>query len=293
FEAAARHLSFKAAAEEARITPAAVSQRMRQLEEQLGRPLFRRMVRQVVLTADGQLLAARLKAPLAGIEAALAAFAAEPAERPLVLSTSATFAHQCLFPVLTRYHSSHPAQRVNVLVNDALADFSRDGVDIAVRQGLGRYPGAEAALLFAGRYVVVAAPDLLAADGAGTAPVPLIHAIWPDHFADAPIWPRWIARYGLLAPQGRDIMVSYESMAIQAALAGQGLALVHQAYVAADLARGALVLPYGPGAVLPTSVGHYLVRARGPLSPPLQGLWRWMIDSFAESGGSPPTAAAP
>lgn len=273
FEIAARHLSFRAAAEDLHVTPAAVSQRIRHLEAMLGCRLFLRRARQVVLSEEGQVLAARLRAPLAEIEGALEAVRQTKDKGAIVISTTASFAQQCLFPLLARYGLANPAVEVKVLVDNHLVEFSRDRVDIAIRQGMGRYPGTHTALLMAGRYLPVCAPGVKA----GAWGAPLIHVLWPDGFADAPVWANWFAARGEKAGARAAVTVTMESLAIQAALTGQGLALINQGYISRELARGDLVEPFGLGGEYETSVAHFLVRGAGIVRPEAQALWDWLL----------------
>ena len=275
FELAARRLSFQLAASEAHVTPSAVSQRIRQIERLIGVRLFRRLTRQVILTEEGQFLAARLRQPLADIDAAVAALR-RGEDRPVTLSTTATVAQHCLFPALARFGLTHPAVRVKVVIDDALADLAGGDADIGIRQGLGHYPGCEAHLLFRGRYLPVCAPAL----AAQAEVAPLIHVSWPGRFADAPVWANWSARRRTPLGTGAGMAVSHESLAIQAALLGQGLALVHQAYVRAELARGDLVLPFGEAGAIETSVSHYLVRAERPARPDAAIMWDWLAENL-------------
>lgn len=277
FDIAARRLSFQAAADVLNLTPSAVSQRIRQLEATLGCLLFRRLTRQVVLTDAGQILAQRLRAPLAEIDAALAAVAGSArGERPVTVSTTASFAQECLLPVLGRFQIAHPDVRVKILVDNQLADIGGT-VDIGVRQGMGHYPALQTRRLFQGVYVPVAAPAL----AGPAAEAPLIHVNWPAYFAEPPVWDRWQAETGIRLAGASAMVVPFESVAIQAAIAGQGIALVHHRYVAGHLARGDLVMPFGPDASLPTSVSHYLVRAATRVRPEVETLWSWLAEALA------------
>ncbi len=278
FERAARRLSFQAAAAELNLTPAAVSQRIRQLEDRLACRLFQRLTRQVVLTEEGQLLAARLQAPLAGIAAAVGALKATR-DRPLTLSTTATFAQQCLFPVLADFQLAHPDLPVRVLVDNGLADLTGGEVDIGVRQGMGHYPGLDSLFLFPGRYLPVSTPAV----AARAATAALIHVVWPAAFPDPPTWAAWMVQHGRALAEGPGSSVPFESVAVQAALAGQGIALVHERHVAPFLAQGQLVPTFGPGSEVTTSASHYLVRARAPRSAGAEALWHWLAAAFRQA----------
>ena len=147
FEAAARHLSFTRAAAELGVTQGAVSQRIRRLEDTLGRPLFERLTRALALTADGKTLAAAIGDGLARIDDGLAAI--DRQRRPprgaatLTLSVAPGFAGRWLLPRLGRFRERHPDIEVRIEAEDRLANFAGDGVDLAIRCGLGAYPGLQ------------------------------------------------------------------------------------------------------------------------------------------------------
>lgn len=276
FAAAARALSFQAAAAELHLTPSAVSQRIRTLEGMLATPLFRRLTRRVILTEAGERLWQRVRAPLAEVEAALSDLV-DPADRPVTVSTTASFAQSCLLPALARFQIAHPQVRVKILVDNALANVAGREVDIGIRQGTGPYPGLQAEPLFAGQYIPVASPALAARPRSA----PLIEVVWPPGIADPPLWPAWQAHTGIRLDGPVALTVPLESVAIQAAIAGQGMALVHHRFVAAELERGTLVSPFGQGAILPTRLRHHAVRATGPTRPASEALWHWLCATFA------------
>ncbi|MDR0809205.1 MAG: LysR family transcriptional regulator [Gemmobacter sp.] len=272
FEAAARKLSFKAAAEELHITPAAVSQRIRQLETVLGVALFRRLPRQVVLTPEGLALAQDMRRALDLIETALSRLARQSDGSPVVISTTPTFAEQILLPVLGELQEAEPGRKVRVMVSDELIEPGTGGVDLAIRQGRGDYPGLVVTPLMACTYAPVGASG-----GANPCRVH-IHVDWPARVNDPPSWQAWTAATGLSPPAARgELHVATEAMAIRAALAGQGLALAATAHVMRELASGALVLPFGSEATLPTAYGYFLAHAKGALAAPVRQVRDWLL----------------
>src|SRR5579872_1148443 len=138
FEATARHLSMKRAADELGVTPGAVSQLVRLLEERLGLHLFQRANRGLRLTEAGQAYAVPLHHAFRQI--ADATRQVERSEgRKLTVSAPPAFAASWLVPRLGRFRARHPEISLRIGTTRGLADFTTDGVDVAIRHGLGRY----------------------------------------------------------------------------------------------------------------------------------------------------------
>lgn len=277
FDAAARHLSFKMAAAELHLTPAAISQRIRQLEADLGVTLFHRLTRQVALTEDGAELARDTRRALAILEQATQRLQQRRNEKPIVVSTTPTFAEQMLLPVLGEIQALVPRRKIMVLVTDELVEPGRDGVDLAIRQGSGAYPGLRSTTLLPCRYVPVCAPQVIASDT-----LPLVHVQWPDRVTDAPSWEAWRAAAGadLNGHERPELHVSTEVMAIRSALAGQAMALVALEHIARELTEGLLVPPYGRDRFLPSPHGYHLVAPDHRLPFPLSEVRDWVIRRF-------------
>ena len=162
FEAAGRHLSFKAAAEELNLTPSAISHGVLTLEAWLGVDLFLRGNRTLTLTAAG---AAYLPQVRAALEMIVGASNAVPGRKPtgrLAVSVSPTFGVRWLLPRLVRFSDRHPDIEVSVDTNHRLVEFPRDGIDVAIRMGRGDWPGLDATCLVRKSLVPVCAPRLAA-----------------------------------------------------------------------------------------------------------------------------------
>lgn len=251
FECAARHGSFQRAADELCVTPAAVSQQIRHLEEELSVQLFERHHRQVELTEAGRRTAQALHHAFALIRDALTRPSRDPAV--LRISTVASFASKWLVPRLHRFAQLHPQVQVRIDVDDRFSSFDRNGVDVAVRYGPGEYAGLFVERLTGAEVFPVCHPALL-----DHPRHPLreprhlrFHALLHDRAAEGrpgvPDWSSWLAAAALPQVDATKGPV-FDSMylAQEAALSGQGVALGVEPLVADDLARGRLVVPFGP-----------------------------------------------
>ena len=160
FEAAARLGSFSRAAEDIHVTHGAVSHQVKALEALVGAPLFARNGRRVTLTADGKALADRVRAALRDITEAMESVSRRDRNKQLTVSMLPSFAARWLMPRLGRFMEKHPDIPVNVHASLALADFARDGVDMAVRFGQGGWPNLEAEKFMDDERFPVASPRL-------------------------------------------------------------------------------------------------------------------------------------
>jgi LysR family glycine cleavage system transcriptional activator len=242
FEATARHLSVKNAADELCVTPGAVSQLLKALELHLGVKLFRRVNRGIVLTDAGAGYLPPVRNAFAQIVAASARVAVAVDTGVLTVSVTPFFASAWLVPRLKDFQDAHPEIDLQLVTSTALADFARDGVDVAVRHGLGRYPGLASDRVVAVEIVPVAAPALAAR--LGNTPL----ARWPHvHDAERKGWHLWFAAQGVaevVAPRGPAFDDS--GLLLQSVLAGQGAGLLPAAMVARDIAEGRLVTLAAP-----------------------------------------------
>ena len=245
FEAAARHLSFKHAAAELSLTPTAISHQVRQLEERLGVPLFVRGTRRVDLTAAGQGLYPAIRDGFDAMARAVRAIRPEALPRSLVLSTTMAFASRWLLPRLARFAARQPGIALHLHTSDAPVDLHGGAAQLAIRYGPGSGPGLADLPLLRSGFAPVCAPGLHVHGAADLERVRLIGFDWFRRDAATPDWPLWFERAGspAVAPQLR---FSDEVHAVQAAIAGQGVALVNLVLVADELAGGLLRQPFGP-----------------------------------------------
>jgi LysR family transcriptional regulator, glycine cleavage system transcriptional activator len=257
FEAAARHLSVKQAADELCVTPGAVSQMLKTLEQHLGVMLFRRANRGIFLTDAGQSYLPPIRNAFRQITEATGRVMVSDDAGLLTISVAPFFAAAWLVPRLKDFQDAYPAFDVQVVTGKALADFARDGVDVAIRHGLGHYPGLRSQRVMAMEIVPVAAPELVALFGMPGEPAGL--ARWPlVHDTERDGWRQWFEAQGVAdvaAPRGPSF--DDLSLLVQAVLTGQGAGLLPAALVAPDLAQGRMVTLWD-GAV-PEDFAYYLV----------------------------------
>lgn len=242
FEAAARHLSFKRAADELAVTPTAISHQVRLLEETLGLPLFERRVRSVELTEAGRTLYPALRDGFDGMAAALDQLRRPPDQVAVTLSATLALVGKWLLPRVEGLDATGRGLRLNVLASNAPADLVAREADIAVRYGRGPWPGCRAELMFETAYAPVCSPRLNLRRAGDVAQARLIHFLWTRPDATSPVWSAWFERAGLDYPANPEALTfSDETHALQAAVAGQGVALMNLALAAEDVASGALI----------------------------------------------------
>src|SRR5882672_5179334 len=241
FEATARHLSVKNAADELRVTPSAVSQMLKTLELHLGVKLFTRVNRGIFLTDAGQDYLPPVRNAFRQIADASRRIAVSADSGTLTVSVTPFFATAWLVPRLKELQDAQPDIDLQVVTSNAPADFARDGVDVAVRHGLGRYPGLCSERVVAVEIVPVAAASLVVKLGPPTGPAALTR--WPHvHDAERKGWHLWFQAQGIDDignPRGPAFDDS--GLLLQAVLAGQGAGLLPAAMVAAELADGRLI----------------------------------------------------
>lgn len=267
FEAAGRRGSFQAAAVELSVTQAAVAQQVRQLEEQLGFPLFLRQRRGVQLSDRGRAYFQDVQRAFALLREATDELLSR--KRVITVSVTPTFAAKCLIPQLPAFAQAHPELDLRVLASDVLVDFAQDGVDLAIR--LTRRPalrGMTADFLFA-ELIVVASPALI-----GAQPLPLKAATlahYPLLNDGQANWPAVLEGH----PVRRELHMNQAALAIDAALAGQGLAMVNRRFVHEALDKNHLLQVLDEP--VQSDWGYYLVMpTRNRADAALQTVAHWL-----------------
>jgi len=194
FEAVATRLSFAEAAEALHVTPAAVSQQIKSLEDYLQTPLFRRTGRTVHLTPEGAQLLPGVRRGLDELQEALQRLRREREAGAINVSTLASFLQKWLMPRLSDLHARHPELELRIHTSTEMVDFARSDFHAAIRLGTGRYPGLHVEKILDDWLVVIAAPRLLKkhgplSDGANLAAFPLLHGTelsWDDWATGGP-----------------------------------------------------------------------------------------------------------
>ncbi len=244
FEATARHLSFKEGARELFVTPGAVSQQVKGLEEELNVVLVRRLTRAIELTEAGHALLATLRTSFQGISDTVEKLVARDSSGPLTISVLPSFAAKWLVSRLGRFQALHPEVDLRISASNESTDFSREDVDAGIRHGLGEYPGLRSDLLLPGALLAVCSPMLLEGSHPLKKPEHLRHHTLL-HATPANEWPMWLKAHSIKGVDaGRGPQFSDDGLMLEAAIEGQGVAISREPLVAADLASGALVMPF-------------------------------------------------
>jgi LysR family transcriptional regulator, glycine cleavage system transcriptional activator len=285
FEATARLGSATAAAAELHVTPGAVSLQVRELEAALGLPLFVRRPRKLTLTAEGAQYFASLRAAFRLMREATAELTARRRGAVLTLSCTPGFAVQWLLPRLARFEAAAPSVDLRIGATNRVLDFTRDGVDVAIRHGLGRDEGLVCKRLLDDALVPVCRPDVAARAGGLRAPsdlraVPLLHDEHPDD------WRLWLEAAGADGVDAaRGAVFADGNGAIEAAKAGLGVALVRPSLVARELAEGALIAPFPQG--IASALAYHLVYPPAARDRPALAAFRDWIIAEARGGAAP------
>lgn len=267
FEVSGRRLNFRAAAEELGVTQGAVAQQVRALEDHVGTPLFTRLSRGLALTGPGAIYLAKVTHAFDTLAEATEGLLHRP--DTVTVSTTPTFASRLLIPRLAELQSALPGIELRTIATDALSDFDRDDVDIAVR--LTRTPSAgnlESQLLFHQDIIAVASPHLVGEMSLPLSPETLRKL---PHLHDA--HDHW--RKFLPSEEARPgAKFNQTTLALDAALSGQGVALACRAFVAADLAARRLVQVVEKTMTVEPS--YYLVRKKSAVQKPaVEQVWQW------------------
>jgi LysR family glycine cleavage system transcriptional activator len=253
FEAAARHLSFTRAAEELNVTPGAISQQIRQLEEFAGAPLFRRTGRQVLLTDAGQAALPLLTNAFEMMAEAVHHMRAPSRRDRLMVSSAPSFAAKWLAQRMDRFQQEHLEAEVWVSADLALTDFNSTDIDLAIRYGKGNYEGLRTEKILSESVLPVCSPELLKGPKPLKSPDDLVdhvllHDEGPENDPSCPDWKSWLAARGVTkVDPSRGPRFNQSALVVEAAAAGRGVALAKHAIAAADLERGRLIAPFADG----------------------------------------------
>jgi LysR family glycine cleavage system transcriptional activator len=293
FEAAARHLSFVAAAEELNVTPPAISQLIRTLEEYLEVQLFVRSKVGVALTPQARDAYPDIRDGLLQLAAGLGRLRGSGQERLVTLTVPPSFAAKWLLPRIDAFRSQHPDFDIRLDTSDRLVDFAAEGIDLGVRYGLGGYPSLQADKLFDEEVFAVCSPALLGQESqrAGAnwlARMTLIHDTTSDFDPTFPTWRTWLLAHGMPAvDHTRGLRMNSSLLAIQAAIDGQGVTLARSIIVEDDVKAGRLVRPFD--SVDATRCAYYVVYPKQTdNATKVKVLRDWLLEQAALRAPTPP-----
>ena len=267
FESAARHLNFTRAADELSVTPGAVSQQIRLLEDTVGGPLFKREAKGLQITDLGRAAAPLLREGFERLMDASALLREPPRRRQISVSVAPSFAAKWLMPRMDDFHAAHPEIEVWISADMEPVDLTEGAADLAVRYGPGGYGGHVAQLLMTETVLPVCAPRLMAGPHPIATPADLIHhTLLHDVTADSdpsrPDWPMWLKARKVRHPDPRrGSRYNQSSLLIEAAIAGRGVALAKRTLAQADLNSGRLVAPFADGSEA-VGFAYYVVMPR-------------------------------
>ncbi|NBB50927.1 transcriptional regulator GcvA [Rhizobium sp. CRIBSB] len=253
FESAARHLNFSRAADELSVTPGAVSQQIRLLEDIVGGPLFKREAKGLQLTDLGRAAVPLLREGFDRLMDASALLREPPRRRQISVSVAPSFAAKWLMPRMDDFHAAHPDIEVWISADMEPVDLHDGVVDLAVRYGPGGYGGYITDLLMTETVLPVCAPRLMNGESPIRSPQDLIHHtllhdVSSDEDPSRPDWAMWLKARRVRHPDPRrGSRYNQSSLLIEAALAGRGVALAKRTLAQADLNAGRLVAPFADG----------------------------------------------
>lgn len=284
FQAAARQRSFSAAARQLHVTQGAVSHRIRALEDALQTPLFLRTRRRVELTEAGRRLQRAVDEAFASLEIGLSELQAGEAKAPLMVSCSPSFAIRWLVPHLPLLHAAAPELDVRISAADRLEQPGQHNIDVCIRYGPGGAKGVDELRLSVELVTPVCSPQLLVGGPPLATPDDLAHHVLlhDDMLRGHPGrvgWERWLREAGASqVDPTRGVRFSHAHMAVEAALAGQGVALARGILVARDVSEGRLLTPFA--CAVESGLAYWVLTASAGRVRPQVALFRqWLLDA--------------
>jgi LysR family transcriptional regulator, glycine cleavage system transcriptional activator len=281
FEAAARHESFTRAAEELCVTQGAVSHQVKALETELGLKLFNRQRQRLVITEAGRAYLAVVRDALDRIADGTERLLQRQRGGALTVSTSPNFAAKWLVHRLGRFGEAHPEIDLRISASAHHVDFAREDIDLAVRHGDGTASGLHVTRLCAEELFPVCSPKLL--DGPNPLRKPAdLGRFTLLHVNDRQGWSQWLGFAGIAdVDSSRGPVISQASMAIDAAVDGQGVAMARTALAAWDLIGGRLIRPFD--IAMPASYAYWIVCSQATAKlPKIVAFSDWLLAEAAE-----------
>jgi DNA-binding transcriptional LysR family regulator len=268
--------SLTEAADQLGVTRSALSHRIAELEKRLGVALVRKAGRRIVLTEDGERLLASMGDALERIEAAVQPFQRDRGQ--IRLSTVSTFASHWLIPRVVQFQAGHPQIEVAISTTTRPVDLRKEDMDCAIRHGRGAWKGLSSSLLFRETLMPIASPAVADRFSPSASrnwrDAPLIRA--KSRFMDWSKWQKFDQEFAKRRPKW--LTVETRAQALDAAVAGAGVALMDMAYLVTLLAEGRVKTL--AGRPLPLQAGYYFVHAPNVRNLHLVALLRdWAIEA--------------
>ncbi len=282
FAMVAQHLSFTAAAGELNITQGAVSQQIRQLEQQLEFALFVREPRKLSLTAEGQDFLKVVQTAIVTVVNRAEVLARQSQITLLKISVLPAFANKCLIPLLPDFQKQFPDINLHILEENTLADLKHGECDIAIRFGLGLYQADNVEKLCAERIYPVCSPALLIDKSLDIQNLSQFQLIHNQAFDGQPYsrWQQWVETQSVATLEAnamqRGIVVTSPDTAIQLAVEGNGIAMGRHTLVQKDITAGRLIAPLGEGIDIEQSY-YLLSQNEGPKADEIQKFCQWLL----------------
>ncbi|MEO1639562.1 MAG: LysR family transcriptional regulator [Pseudomonadota bacterium] len=271
FEAVARQGSLSAAARELNVTHAAIAQHLRTVEDHLQTSLVTRAGKGMALTEQGAQLAAALNGGFQQIVDGVEAVNAAANDRPIALSVTPSFAENWLMPRFADFWQKHPDLNLSILPSMDLVDLRRDGIDLAIRYGMGQWAGVAATPLIAADYTVVGAPNLIAGRKIDSlADLSDLPWLFDPMRAEAR---KWLQESGLSLDAAAVKQVPSFGMVMSALRAGTHLSVVSSTLIEKEIANGTLVALMREQ---PADLGYYIVHPKGVLPEKTKTVIRWL-----------------
>jgi len=285
FEAAARLLSFTLAAQELSLTQSSISRQIKTLEDQVGKPLFRRRIRHLELTAAGQRLYRVVHASLADIDRTVSGLRGATQRKRITLTTFASFASLMLVPRLAHFSEKHPDIDIRIDAVDEVRDLENDNIDVAIRYCRNDQAPREAVMLLDEQLTPALSPALLQRIGPLRKPRDLARTTFlvQDHhlpYDEFHSWERWFAQMGQAAPRDAPTLsLNFTYQAVEAAVRGQGVMLAPVVYIREHVKRGELVCPFPMRMDSPH--GYYMIVNRNSANQPhVAAFTRWLTEQL-------------
>jgi LysR family glycine cleavage system transcriptional activator len=287
FEVATRHGTFTSAAEELHVTQSAVSHQLKHLEDIWGVQLFQRG-KSLSLTPAGAALAPIVRTFFMNLEATLADLREENGRFRLKVSTTYSFALKWLLPRLPHLSELHPEILVTLDGTDQAINFASGEADVAIRLGGGHYPALHSEFMFREQIFPVASPDLLKRFGMPREPAELLRypLLTRDGSDLVPKWEVWFRHVGRgVTSLKESVRFADTNMTVEAALLGQGIALVRSGHVEKEVRDGSLVRLFD--VPFPSPVAYYFVCPKGLESQAHVASFRdWLIGEADRSSAA-------